>query len=120
MKAVKIGNNTLINRNCQFHIGGKYPSAKCIIEDNVYVGMNTTFVCVSHEIGTKNQRAGKNIFSDIYVGRGTWIGVNVTVLPGVTIGQGCVIAAGAVATSDCDDNYLYAGVSAKKKRFLGE
>lgn len=52
------------------------------------------------------------------MGTGVWIGANVTVLPEVTIGNGCVIAAGSVVTSDCEDNCLYAGNPARKKRLL--
>jgi acetyltransferase-like isoleucine patch superfamily enzyme len=73
---------------------------------------------VSHVIGESRQRAGKNVYSDIKVGAGTWIGANVVVLPGVTIGSGCVIAAGSVVIEDCEDNYLYAGNPARKKRLL--
>lgn len=51
---------------------------------------------------------------------GCWLGGNVTVLPGVTIGRGCVIAAGAVVTKSCDPNGLYAGVPARRIRDLDE
>ena len=80
--------------------------------------MNTCFICLSHFIGDSNKRAGKNIYSNIHVGKGSWIGANVTVLPGVSIGNGCIVAAGSVVISDCEDNCLYAGNPAKKKRYL--
>jgi len=73
---------------------------------------------VNHVIRDSKQRAGKNVYSDINVGTGVWIGAKVTVLPGVTIGNGCVIAAGSVVTFDCEDNCLYAGNPARKKRLL--
>lgn len=41
-------------------------------------------------------------------------------LPGVSIGDGCIVAAGSVVISDCEENYLYAGNPAKKKRYLGK
>lgn len=40
-------------------------------------------------------------------------------LPGVNIGKGCVIAAGSVVIENCEDNWLYAGIPAKKIKFLG-
>jgi maltose O-acetyltransferase len=49
----------------------------------------------------------------VFIGNGVWVGVNATILPGITIGDGCVIAAGAVVTSDCEPNCLYGGVPAK-------
>jgi maltose O-acetyltransferase len=52
------------------------------------------------------------------VGDGSWIGANVTILPGVTIGKDCVIGAGAVVTSDCAPNTVYAGVPARPIRML--
>lgn len=47
------------------------------------------------------------------IGRGCWLGGRVIVLPGVNIGEGCVIAAGSVITRDCKPNSLYAGIPAK-------
>ena len=46
-----------------------------------------------------------------------YIRANVIVFSGVTIGQDCVIDAGSIAAFDCEDNYLYVGVPAKKSIF---
>ena len=51
----------------------------------------------------------------IKVGDNCWFGANVSVMPGVTIGSGCVIAAGSVVTKDVPDNSLVAGVPAAVK-----
>ena len=56
----------------------------------------------------------------IVIGPGTWLGINVTVLPGVTIGQGCVIGAGSVVTSDVPDFHIAAGVPARVLRAVDE
>ena len=48
------------------------------------------------------------------IGNDVWIGGNVTILPGVTIGNNVVVAAGAVVTKDLEDNALYGGVPARK------
>lgn len=48
------------------------------------------------------------------VGQHVWIGGNVTILPGITIGNNVVVAAGAVVTKDIPDNALVGGVPAKK------
>ena len=50
----------------------------------------------------------------IIVGDGCWIGANSLIMPGVTIGNGVVIAAGSVVTKDCESDCLYGGVPAKK------
>ncbi|MCR4913326.1 MAG: acyltransferase [Lactobacillus sp.] len=49
---------------------------------------------------------------------GCWIGANVTILPGVHIGKGCVIGAGAVVNKDCEPNGVYVGVPAKRIKDL--
>lgn len=49
---------------------------------------------------------------------GCWVGANVTIIPGVTIGEGCIIAAGAVVTKNCEPDGLYAGVPAKRIKDL--
>lgn len=58
------------------------------------------------------KRAGM-IFQPIHIEKKVWLGANVTVLPGVTIGEGSVIAAGAVVTKDVPANMIAAGVPAK-------
>lgn len=105
---VKIGSNSFINKYVQFH-NGYNQNTEIVLGNNVFVGMNTTFICVSHNIGEENQRAGNNIYKSIYVNNGTWIGANSTILLGVNIGKGCIIAAGSVVIHDCEDNCLYAG-----------
>jgi len=47
------------------------------------------------------------------IGRNAWVGVNVTILPGITVGEGAIIAAGAVVTKDIPPRTLAAGVPAR-------
>jgi len=49
----------------------------------------------------------------VHIGRDVWIGANAVILPGVTIGDGAVIAAGAVVTKDVPENTVAGGVPAK-------
>jgi len=71
-------------------------------------------------MGPSRQRAGENIEAPIVIGDGSWLGQNVSVIAGVTIGAGCMIAAGAGVGSDCEPNGLYAGVPARRIKNLGE
>lgn len=64
------------------------------------------------------RRAGPSTQEPITVQEGTWIGARSTILPGVTIGAGVIVAAGSVVTRDCDPHSLYAGVPARKIRSL--
>ena len=115
-KLCSIGTNCFLNSGVGLYTGAG--SATITIKDNVWVGMGTKFICPTHKIGPSTQRAGQQIYQPILVENGCWIGANVTVLPGVKIGKGCIIAAGAVVTCDCLENCLYAGVPAKIKKQL--
>ena len=63
-----------------------------------------------------NRNKGLEKALPIKVGDNCWFGANVSVMPGVTIGNGCVIAAGSVVTKDLPDNSLAVGVPATIKR----
>ena len=56
----------------------------------------------------------------ITIGDNCWFGANVSVLQGVTIGNGCVIAAGSVVTKDVPENCLVAGVPATIKKRINQ
>lgn len=112
---VHIGKNALINRNCHLYA---CKGAKIHIGDNAKIGYDSTVTSSTHKIGTTNNRVGKSIYKDVYIDDGCWIGMRVVILPGVKIGKGCVIGAGAVVNKDCEDNGLYVGVPACKKKSL--
>ncbi len=57
--------------------------------------------------------------SDASIGRDVWIGANAVILPGVTIGDGAVIAAGAVVTKDVPENTVAGGVPARVIKTIG-
>lgn len=111
---VKIGKGSWINRECYFDC----EDAKITIGENCAVGMQVLFCTSSHVIGDGNKRASQNIKLPIEIGDGCWIGARSTILPGVKIGFGCVIAAGSVVTHHCESNSLYAGVPARKIKNL--
>lgn len=115
-----IGNNnlliesgTFINYNVWFNTAGHIHIGK-----DCNIAFKVTFITSSHEVGSTEHRAGKSTSESIYVGDGTWIGANATIMPGVKIGEGSIIAAGSVVTSDCESNAIYAGVPARKIRSL--
>jgi maltose O-acetyltransferase len=110
---VAIGKGTFINYNCFFEA-----TNKIIIGENCAIGMNVTFCNSNHKFDNPLRRAGDVQSEPIIIGNGVWIGANSTILPGVTIGDGCVIAAGSVVTKDCEPHSLYGGVPAKKIRDL--
>lgn len=110
-----IGSRSWISPGCRFYT---HPSAPIVVGDNCDIGHEVCFVTGSHLPGTKERRAGTGNARPISIGDGTWIGARCTVLGGVRIGKGCMIAAGSVVTRDIADNILAAGVPAKIKRNL--
>ena len=77
------------------------------------VGYYVKFICISHKIGDREKRAGKTIYSSIIIHDGCWIGACSTILGGVTIGTGSIIAAGSVVTRNVPSNEMWGGVPAK-------
>ncbi|QGQ94423.1 acyltransferase [Paenibacillus psychroresistens] len=112
---VNIGNGSFINKGCYF-----YNTGGINIGENVYIGPEVMFCTASHKIGESHQRCGEFESKPIYIGDGTWIGARANIMPGVRVEKGCVIAAGAVVTSDCEQDGLYAGVPAKRIKNLNE
>lgn len=112
---IKIGENTYINYNCFFD-----NLAKITIGDNCIIAIDVTFLTSTHEIknDTGHVKIGDSIGSEIIIQNNCWIGARSTILPGVNIGENCVIASGAVVTRNCDPNGLYAGVPAKRVKDL--
>ena len=110
---VSIGEGSFVNHRCLFD-----GSAPIVVGERCNIGPEVAFVTSTHEPGDPSRRAGDNVAEPIRVGAGAWIGARVTILPGVKIGEGCVISAAAVVRDDCKPNALYAGVPAVWKKDL--
>ena len=81
--------------------------------NNVWIGPNTLITSVGHPITPKGRRQHLGIAKPVTIGDDVWIGGNCTILPGVTIGNNVVVAAGAVVSKDVPDNCIVGGVPAK-------
>ena len=112
---VYLGGNTWIGPNCDFYT---HPEAEITIGANCDVAPGVGFITGGHDIGGANRRAGTGWAKPILIGDGCWIGSRVTILGGVRVGDGVVIAAGAVVVGDVPPNCLVGGVPAKTLRKL--
>lgn len=110
-KNISVGDNFLAN----YHVT-ILDIAPVTIGDNVMIGPNTLITTVNHPISPMGRRKHLGIAKPVVIGNDVWIGGNVTILPGVTIGNNVVVAAGAVVTKDVPDNCIVGGVPAKKIR----
>ncbi|SHE13303.1 Galactoside O-acetyltransferase [Chlamydia abortus] len=75
------------------------------------IGMNVTIATLNHGLSLEIRNI--TFPSPVVIGKNVWIGSNATILPGVTIGDNSVVAAGAVVTKDVPENTVVAGVLAK-------
>ena len=110
LMGVNIGENVFIGLNINFDI--LYPEM-IFIEDYAEIGDNASIY--THSRGTKPlKKIYPRILKPVHIGRGVWIGApNVVILPGITIGDYSVVAAGAVVTKDVQKHTLVGGVPAK-------
>ena len=85
------------------------------IGNDVAIGPNCTLYTHDHVYTDKNSPAWKGglVSKPIIIKDGAWIGSGVTILPGVTIGERAVIAAGSVVTKPVEANAIYGGIPAK-------
>lgn len=105
-KNIHLGKNVFINADCKFQDQGGIT-----IGDNVLIGHSVVLATLNHD---ENPEKRANLCpSPIVIGDNVWIGSNATLLPGVTVGDGAIIAAGAVVTRDVDECSVVAGVPAK-------
>ena len=82
------------------------------------IGHNVVLATINHDLDPKENR--KNHYAPIKIGAHVWIGSNATILPGVTVGDYAVIAAGAVVTKDVPAMTVMGGVPAKVLKAIQE
>jgi maltose O-acetyltransferase len=108
-----IGRDTLITGGLHADLG-----APLRIGNGVRIGHDVSFLTINHALGTTWFRAGTSTFAEIVIEDGCWIASRATILPGVVVGRGCIVAAGAVVSRSTPPNTLVAGVPARVLREL--
>lgn len=109
-KGFVVGDNVGLGEKCHYGCAGGIE-----IGDNTIVGIYVTMHSENHAFSNINcpiRMQGVN-HKGIKIGKNCWIGARVTILDGTTVGDGCIIAAGAVVTGKFPDNCIIGGVPAK-------
>lgn len=101
---VKIGRNVVVMNNSLFMAAGSIT-----IEDDVMVAANVQLISNNHDLYDHQILTCK----PVRLKRNCWIGAGATILPGITVGENAVVAAGAVVTKDVEDNTVVGGNPAK-------
>lgn len=114
-KHIEIGQKSFINFGVAMIDVGKI-----IIGDNVLIGPNTGIYTAIHPTDPEIRSKGVQKARPIVIEDKAWIGGSVTILPGVRIGYGAIVGAGAVVTKDVPAMTIVAGNPAKKIREINE
>lgn len=112
-KNITVGKNVFINTGCRFQDQGGIR-----IGDHVLIGHNVVLATLNHDFAPYNRVTMHP--APIHIEDRVWIGANATVVPGVTIGENSIVAAGAVVTKDVPPNTIVGGVPAKVLKRIDE
>lgn len=110
-RSIRLGKNVFINHACSFlDIGG------ITIEDDVQIGPRVNLTSENHPLDPSDRKMV--LLQPIVVKRNAWVGAGATILPGVTVGENSIVAAGAVVSRDVPPNTVVAGVPARVVKTL--
>lgn len=107
---VKFGKNVFINHSAILSSSGGIE-----FEDGVMVAPGLKIATINHDM---YERHTKYTYGKVLIKKNAWIGMGVTICPGVIIGENAVVGAGAVVTKDVPDNAVVGGVPAKLIKML--
>ncbi|MBQ9840394.1 MAG: sugar O-acetyltransferase [Erysipelotrichaceae bacterium] len=110
-----IGDDTFVNHNVYFMDGGTIT-----IGNHCFIGPNCGFYTANHPLVASDRNLGYEIAKPIIIEDNVWIGADVTILPGVTIGKGSVIGAKSLVTKDVPANVVAYGNPCRVVREITE
>lgn len=102
-KGTIVGDNAVLDARMGLELG-----------DNVNLSSNVSIWTLQHDHRDPNFACSQKKKMSVVIGNRAWLGCNVIVLPGVTIGEGAVCCAGCVVTHDVEPYSVVAGIPAKK------
>lgn len=105
-KNIRFGKDVFVNSGGHFQDQGGIE-----IGDGALIGHNVVLATINHDLTPSKNR--ENHYAPIKIGKHVWIGSNATILPGVTIGDWAMVAAGAVVNKDVPSFTIVSGVPAK-------
>lgn len=112
---IVIGDNFYTNHNCVI-----LDCAEVVFGNDVFIGPNCGFYTAGHPLDYKIRNQGLEYAKPIKVGNNVWFGGNVSVMPGVTIGDNVVIGGGSVVTKDIPSGWVAVGNPCKPVKKIEE
>lgn len=107
---IKIDQNCRINDKVILQSG---PGSILKISQNVTLSFGSQIMTGQYQLNTSGHNRNLHTYSSVFIHENVWVGSNAIILPGITIGKGSIIAAGAVVTKDVPANVVVAGSPAK-------
>jgi len=105
--------NLVVGKDCEVGPACIFDLAeKITIGDRVTIGPGVMLLTSTHELDIREHRAGHSQLIPVTIGDGAWIGPRAVILPGVNIGAGAVVDAGAVVNKDVPPNTRVGGMPA--------
>ena len=114
-KRVHLGKNVYANFNLTL-----VDDTEIYIGDNVMIGPNTVIATAGHPIDPELRLRITQYNKPVHIGNNCWLGANVVVMPGVSIGENTVIGAGSVVTKDIPPGVVAVGNPCRVMRPVGE
>ena len=102
-----VGKDCQIGADCIFDL-----SERITIGDRVTIGFGVMLLTSTHELDIREHRAGPVQLIPVTIGDGSWLGPRVIILPGVTVGEGAIVEAGAVVNKDVPPHSRVGGMPA--------
>ncbi len=90
-----VGSHCLLDADCALDL-----EERITIGDSVTLGPGVMILTSTHELASKERRAGPVVRTPVTIGKGAWLGARSTILPGLTVGEGAIVNPGAVVTKD--------------------
>ncbi len=112
-KNITVGKRVFMNEGCAFQDQGGIE-----IGDDCLIGHQVVIATLNHDPAPSER--GSMIAAPVKLGRRVWVGAHATILPGVTIGDNAIVAAGAVVTKDVPANTVVGGVPAKFIKYVDD
>ncbi|GAA1917100.1 acyltransferase [Nocardioides lentus] len=109
---LRVGRGTFVNHECYLDVA----RGRVEIGEDCHLAPQVMVLTATHERDASGGAGRASQYRTTVIADRVWLGARATVLPGVRVGEGCVVAAGAVVAADCEPGGVYGGVPARRLR----